>query len=475
MKEKGLKVAFFVNSFPVISEAFVATSAAALQAQGNHVDIYGFGGGVPTGYAVDAATRQRLEGAAWNAARPSSLREHLVLAPGAFAAALRSFGPRAFHTLNPLAYRRSVLDLASLYQAAILRNGGRYDILHCQFATLGEFVLKHKRAGLLGGRLVVHFRGYDISEVVETCGPHVYDDLFAEADYFIANCEFFRQRAIALGCPADRIDVVGSGIDLANFPFRGAIEPGDGPLRLVTIGRLIERKGIHVALDALALLARDGLDFRFDVIGDGPERAELEMKSRALGLADRVVFHGARTHAEIRAMLDDSHVMLATSMTARDGSQDATVNTVKEAMAVGVLVVGTRHGGIPELVEEGRTGALCRENDAPDLAGAVRRLLGWKGEWAAIARRSRRRVEDNFAIAVTNQRLLDVYEKALSPRGDAGNRPVPGHAPVLKSGGSGRDGQDVASQGHHHHHAARPVRRRAAVLQECDRAHRGTL
>lgn len=414
MNVKGLKVAFFVNKFPIMSEAFVATSASALHDNDNQVDIYGFGGGEPTGHAVDALTRRKLEGHFWNAATPASLAEHFAAAPRALAAALRSSGPRALNAFNPFVYRRSVANLTSLYQAAILRNGGRYDILHCQFATLGEFVLKHKRAGLLSGKLVVHFRGYDISEVVETCGPHVYDPLFATADYFIANCDFFRRKAVALGCPADRIDVVGSGIDLANFPFRGARRLEASTVRFVTIGRLIERKGIHIALDALAALSGGGLDFHVDVIGEGPMRAELEGQSRALGLASRVTFHGARTHADIRGILDQCHVLLATSLTARDGSQDATVNTVKEAMAIGVLVVGTRHGGIPELVEEGATGALCRENDAADLAAAVQRLLGAQESWDAIAERSRRRVEENFAIAVTNRLLLNVYEKALS-------------------------------------------------------------
>lgn len=396
-----------------MSEAFVATSASALQDDDNQVDIYGFGGGEPTGHAVDALTRRKLEARFWNAATPSSLAEHLAAAPSALAAALRNSGPRALNAFNPFVYRRSVANLTSLYQAAILRNGGRYDILHCQFATLGEFVLKHKRAGLLSGKLVVHFRGYDISEVVETCGPHVYDALFATADYFIANCDFFRRKAVALGCPADRIDVVGSGIDLGNFPFGGAKRP-KGLVRFVTVGRLIERKGIHIALDALAILAREGLNFHFDVIGEGPMRAELERQARAMDLDSLVTFHGSRTHADIRGVLEQCHVMLATSLTARDGSQDATVNTVKEAMAIGVLVVGTRHGGIPELVEEGETGALCEENDADELAAAVRRLLAAQEGWDAIAQRSRRRVEENFAIAVTNRRLLDVYEKALS-------------------------------------------------------------
>jgi colanic acid/amylovoran biosynthesis glycosyltransferase len=428
---RGLKVAFFVNKFPIMSEAFVATSASALQENDNLVDIYGFGGGEATGSSVDAITRRRLEDRVWNAAAPSSLSEHLAAAPTALAATLGNSGLRGLNALNPFVYRRTMANLASLYQAATLQNGGRYDILHCQFATLGEFVLKHKQAGLLSGKLVVHFRGYDISEVVQTCGPHVYDRLFAAADYFIANCEHFRRRAIALGCPADRIDVVGSGIDLANFPFRGAKRLREDSVRFVTVGRLIERKGVHVALDALALLSREGLRFHFDVIGEGPMRAELEGRARAHGLADHVAFHGARTHPEIRGILEESHVMLATSLTPADGSQDATVNTVKEAMAVGVLVVGTRHGGIPELVEEGQTGTLCRENDAADLAGAVRRLLGADANWDAIARRSRSRVEENFAIAVTNERLLNVYEKALSSERGSGRRPESRRMPVF--------------------------------------------
>lgn len=358
----------------------------------------------------------KLEKHYWNADVPSTVSEHAVAAPKALAAALGGSGLRAFNAFNPVVYRRSITNLSSLYQAAILRNGRSYDILHCQFATLGEFVLKHKKAGLLGGRIVVHFRGYDITEFVQACGPRVYDHLFAHADYFIANCEHFKQKAIEIGCPPDRIDVVGSGMELSNFPYRGAKQRNGDAIRIVTVGRLIERKGVHVALDALARLARDGIDFHFDVVGDGIMRPELERQARTLGLAERVSFHGAKTHGAIRTFLEASHIFLATSLTCRDGSMDAPVNTIKEAMAVGVLVVGTKHGGIPELVEEGRTGTLSRENDATDLAAAVLRLLALETHWGAIAETSRRRVEETFAIAVTNERLIDVYAKALELR-----------------------------------------------------------
>lgn len=245
-----MKIAFFVNQFPMLSEAFIATSAAALRDSGNDVDIYGFGGETPTGSSVDQATARKLEGRGRNAVLPSTMAEHARAAPKAFASVLSGSGLRAVNVFNPLVYRRSIKNLSPLYQAAMFRNGRDYDILHCQFATLGEFVLKHKRAGLLGGKMVIHFRGYDISQVVKACGPRVYEKLFAGADYFVANCEHFRQKAIEIGCPPDRIDVVGSGIELSNFPFRGAKPRDGGAIRIVTVGRLIERKGVHVALDA---------------------------------------------------------------------------------------------------------------------------------------------------------------------------------------------------------------------------------
>ncbi|WP_422366877.1 glycosyltransferase [Pelagibius sp.] len=405
----------------MLSEPFIALSAASLIERGHDVDVFGLSNVTPTGFSSDANVQARLQKRFQNATWPESLGDRVKAMPAAAAALAKQRGVASLPLWKPLTYRRGWSDLTALYQAQVFARRGSYDILHCQFATLAEYVLKHRDAGLLKGRLVVHFRGYDISEVVQSFGPTVYDYLWTRADRFVANCAFFKERAIGLGCPADKIDVVGSGIDLQGFPYRLPLTVGGGQVRCLTVGRLTPRKGIHRVIEALHHLVAEGRNLRLDIVGEGEQREELESQVREYGLEDRVRFLGARPHSDIRALLEKSHIFIAASMTSATGGTDAPVNTIKEAMAIGVPTCATRHGGIPELVEEGVTGVLAREDNPVDLAAALQRLLAAEVAWPALTQRARRRVEKSYGIEVVTDRLLAVYAQALA----AGERQRP--------------------------------------------------
>jgi len=410
-----MRIAFFVNAFPMMSEAFIANSAAALMEQGHQVDIFGLGNVEPTGLSVPEVSGLGLAEAAVNARWPKDAAERWLNVPSALAGMMRRHGPASPLRLSPGIYRRSLADLSAIYQVASLPADGVYDILHCQFAPLAEYVIKHRRAGFLKGRIVVNFRGYDISEVIRSEGEHVYDHIWPEAEGYIANCEYFRQRAISIGCPADRIRVVGSGIRLGSFPFQPKPEVSpDGP-RFLLVGRLIERKGFHIALQALAQYARNSHQrIHVDIVGDGPMRPVLERLASEYGLGESAHFHGALSHAAIAEFLKTCDVLLAPSMTCSNGSQDGPVNTVKEAMAIGRPVVATRHGGISELVVDGETGVLCPEGDVDALEEAVHRIFRLRPDWPRMLARARAYVEDTYALARTTGDLLQVYETVLN-------------------------------------------------------------
>ena len=418
-----MQVAFFTNAFPMLSEPFIALSAASLIERGHDVDVFGLSNVTPTGFSSDTSVQARLQKRFQNAAWPQTLGERIKAMPAAATALAKQRGIASLPLWKPLTYRRGWSDLTALYQAQLFARHDSYDILHCQFATLAEYVLKHRDAGLLNGRLVVHFRGYDISEVVQSFGPTVYDYLWARADRFIANCNFFRERAIGLGCPVDRIDVIGSGIDLQGFPYRRPLTAGGGQVRCLTVGRLTPRKGIHRVIEALRHLVAEGRDLHLDIVGEGEQREALESLVQTSGLKDRVRFLGARPHSDIRALLEKSHVFIAASLTSATGGTDAPVNTIKEAMAIGVPTCATQHGGIPELVEEGVTGVLAREDDALDLAAALKRLLAAEAAWPVLTERARRRVEQDYGIEAVTDKLLTVYAQALA--GSATRRPDP--------------------------------------------------
>ena len=408
-----MRIAFFVNAFPIMSEAFIATAAADLIEAGHEVDIFGLGTDRPTGMASKAASRHGLVNRARNAETPKTLPERWSGLARASYDIVKHHGVLALPVFHPGEYRRSLIDLEAFYQSRVLPRDGQYDILHCHFGTLAEFVLKHRQAGRLAGKVVVHLRGYDISETVFRVGPNVFDRVWAEADRVIANCDHFRDRAIELGCPRTKIDVVGSGIDLSNFPYRPPLALDDGPIRLFLAGRLIERKGVHITLRAIAKLRQTGLNPKLDIVGDGEERRALEALATELELNETVTFHGALGHSEIRTFLDRSHISLSPSMTSKFGGVDAPVNTIKEAMAVGVPVVATRHGGIPELVVEGETGTLAPENDVDGLADAIARMVDLAPRWPELTAEGRQAVEARYDLRLITPMTVASYRRAL--------------------------------------------------------------
>ncbi|WP_373003057.1 glycosyltransferase [Hyphomonas sp.] len=410
-----MKIAFFVNAFPMMSEAFIVNSAAALIDEGHSVDIFGVGNVAPSGLSVNAVEGHNLDCRTVNMQWPKSTVGRLANLPIPLSRIARNHGFAAIGRLRPDIYRRSLGDLTAVYQASAFKGSGEYDILHCQFATLAECVIKHRKAGFLKGNIVVNFRGYDITEAVAAIGPDVYDHVWPEASGFVANCEYFRKRAIAIGCPDDRIEMIGSGIRLENFPFEPAGRRETDTIRFLMVGRLIERKGMHIALRALAEFTnRSGSKIAVDIVGDGVMRPQLEALASELGLADQVTFHGARTHSEIADFIRISDIFLAPSMTSSSGGQDAPVNTLKEAMAIGRPVVGTYHGGIPELVIEGETGALAAEGDSASLCAAIDRLITTRASWPDMVQRGREKVENMFALDKCTNDLIRHYETCLS-------------------------------------------------------------
>jgi colanic acid/amylovoran biosynthesis glycosyltransferase len=241
--------------------------------------------------------------------------------------------------------------------------------------------------------------------------------LFAEEDLFLANCAFFAEKARALGCPAGRLHVHGSGLDLARFPFRMPRWSDGGPVRLISAGRLVEKKGFLHAVEAVARLNRDGLRASYDIVGDGPERPRLEARIAELGAGAGIRLLGWRDHAELSNLLTASDLFLAPCQTAADGNADAPVNTLKEAMASGLPVLASRHGGIPELVEHGVSGLLVPERDPDALHAALVRLLALREFWPEMARAGRAAVERLYDAQVLNDELVRLYGDILDRGG----------------------------------------------------------
>ena len=205
------------------------------------------------------------------------------------------------------------------------------------------------------------------------------------------------------------------GVDTERYRFRLRRRDPDAPVELLTVGRLIEKKGVAYALRAVAGLAEAGLPCRYRIVGDGPQRQDLERLRDELGLQDRVQFLGWREQQSVIGLMQDCDILLAPSVTAENGDQEGIPVTLMEAMASGMLVASTWHSGIPELVEDGVSGRLVPERDADPLTAALLRLCRDDAElWPGYSEAARGKILEEFDITRLNRALVARFRE-LAP------------------------------------------------------------
>ncbi|MET0342788.1 MAG: glycosyltransferase [Polyangiales bacterium] len=301
--------------------------------------------------------------------------------------------------------------------AAVLLTQPPFDVVLAQFGTNGRAAVTLRDIGLLDAPIATTWLGYDLSRIIKTHGKGYYASLFARGDLQLPLSAHFRERLIGLGCPAEKISVHPLGIDPRRFAFTPPTPPqGGAPVRIITVCRLVEKKGLEYALRALVEVARRGHAFEYHVVGSGPLREPLEALARELGLS-QVTFHGAQTRDAVVKLLAGAHVFLAPSVTARDGDEEGVPTAIKEAMAVGLPVVSTYHAAIPELITDDVSGMLVAERDVPALAHKLTAMITAPERWRAMTEAARGVIERtcdiatlNVALARTLQGLADDYE-----------------------------------------------------------------
>src|SRR5205085_2613141 len=162
-----------------------------------------------------------------------------------------------------------------------------------------------------------------------------------------------------------------TGIPLEEFPFRDRAAPQNGEWRFVQAGRLIEKKGLPVTLRAFSTFLKQHPNATLAIAGEGPLLPELQNLARELNIEERVSFSGFVAQDELREIYHCSHIFLHPSQTGRDGNQEGVPNSMLEAMATGLPVFATEHGGIPEAIENGASGVLVPERNHEELACAL--------------------------------------------------------------------------------------------------------
>ena len=261
--------------------------------------------------------------------------------------------------------------------------------------------------------LIVNFYGSDVSQrEFLRRARRGYDDLFARARFLLVEGPAMRERLIGIGAPAERIRVQRIAVDAAEYPFRERVWDGVRPVRLLFVGRMVEKKGLETALRALAIV-EGGFDWRLTVIGDGPLGARMRTLAATLGLAGRVDFVGARSLAETRAALASHDLLLQPSRTSPDGDGEGGAPTViLEAQACGLPVVTTDHDDIPHVTVPGASAWISPQGDVEALAESLRRAARESARWGEMGRAGRAKVELDHDATRVVAALEDLYAEA---------------------------------------------------------------
>jgi colanic acid/amylovoran biosynthesis glycosyltransferase len=180
-----------------------------------------------------------------------------------------------------------------------------------------------------------------------------------------------------LECPAEKIHKIYSAWDMHAFTYVTHLRRSGEPTRVLSVARLVEKKGVEYVIRAVALARCHHPNLRYDVVGDGPLRPRLEALIAALGLEGVVTLHGAQPPAEVQRMMAKAHIFAHASVTTAEGDEEGQGVVLVEAQASGIPVIATQHGPFEEMVVDGVTGLLVPSADPAALREAIERLLGY--------------------------------------------------------------------------------------------------
>lgn len=410
-----MKIAFLVGTFPKLSETFILNQITGLIDRGHEVDIFADTSsdeaiplhGDVCKYGLQRRTVHFCGAESFQ--MPANRIHRLLKASSLF---LRNFARRPtclLNCLNFVKYGKESASLSLLYKAVTFLGRGHYDVLYCHFGSNGLLGAMLKDVGAVRSRLVTVFHGADMSRSIRRGGRSLYNRLFRHGDLFLPVSRRWRDELIALGCEEGKIVVHRMGIDLRKFAPRLSYRTEAGKIIVLTVGRMVEKKGIRYGISAIRKVLERYPDLEYRIVGDGPLRTELEEMIRDFGLGAKVRLLGGMPQERIIGEMDETDIFLAPSVTAADGDQEGIPVVLMEAMAKGIPVVSTRHSAIPELVRDGESGLLAEEGDADGLAERILLMIERPDLRMKMGREGRSFVEREYDINKLNDRLVGLY------------------------------------------------------------------
>ena len=409
-----MKIAVFVDQFPCLSETFILDQITGLIDRGHEVDIFANHPGDTTKVHLDVEKYNLLKHTHY-IEDPSIGVARYIKGAQVFFSNFWKAPNVLIQSLNILRFRRRSASLALLFSTVqLIGRQTSFDIIHCHFGPNGINAAMLREIGILKGKLVTTFYGYDATSYPHMYGKDTYKYLFSKGDLFTGITHFLIDKVVALGCPKDKIIKHSIGVDVSKYEFKERILSGNQKVKFLTVARLVEKKGIEYSIRATAEVAKTFPNIEYSIVGNGLLYDQIKQLISDLKVGDKVKLLGWKTQDEVRQLYTDSHVFVLSSVTAANGDQEGQGLVLQEAQAMGIPVISTIHNGIPDGVLDGKSGFLVLERDVDALTGKLLYLVKNPEQWFKIGKAGREFVEKNFDVNKLNDKLVKIYEELAS-------------------------------------------------------------
>jgi colanic acid/amylovoran biosynthesis glycosyltransferase len=398
------KIAYVLKRYPRYSETFIVNEILAHEEAGRSVEIVALRSVEETHFqdilgrvrAPVIRIPERLKNASALWSLIESARGSL---PGAW---------DAIRHLEPAQGR----DVAQALQLALVVHSRGIAHLHAHFGTVATTVARLAAAFAgIGYSFTAHAKDiYCDYEESQGLDLKLRD---AAAAVTVSDFNAAHLRATH-GRDADRVVRIYNGIDLERFAWSGPAASDE----ILAVGRLVEKKGFHILLEAIRLMRAAGRPVRCRIVGAGEEGDNLAAQVAASGLGDAVTLAGPLPQAAVIAAMRGAGVLACPCVVGRDGNRDGLPTVLLEAMALGTACVATDVTGIPELVRDGETGLCVPEAEPEALAAALARMLDDPALRKRVAQGGRALVEQEFDLARNAAHLRAVFDAAIAGRSD---------------------------------------------------------
>ncbi len=408
---KALRVAILTGEFPVLSETFVMRQISGLLENGVKVTVL-------AGKCGDRSVvhgefdRHKMSDLTVPIRTSNTKFKSLFAVAMMIGQALFSNIARRCLIASVEALRErnfaSIIDIAErFYLPKNQRSLGNFDAIIAHFGQNGVRAMYLRQAGLLSGPIATIFHGFDMSnhDFLAKWTPS-YRKLFERTERLLPISHLWRRRLIEWGAEEKKITILRMGVDVNKLKMVDLNRAVRKPLKVLSVARLTEKKGIVYAIDGVK---KSDAPIHYRIIGSGP--LESELRSRSMleeGSAHKIEFLGRKTHQEVFSELDDADVFLLPSITAEDGDMEGVPVSIMEAMAKGVIVLATRHSGIPELVEDGVSGFLVSEKNSDEIAQKLNEIFELRGRMPGVRWSARKKIEDEFDNSKLDLSLVEI-------------------------------------------------------------------